>query len=141
MAEADKQFTDNGDGSITDATNGLIWAKEDSWQVDAKWFTWDEAIEYAKHLNYIKHAGYQDWRLPLEEEVKTIYSGEWENSDKYNAKTGLAPVFPQGALPTIWLKDDSGGHDGTIFDFRNGEVRPLYKSKSGRMAVRPVRKD
>jgi hypothetical protein len=31
------------------------------------------------------------------------------------------------------------GNEGYILDFRNGEVRLLFKSKTGRMAARPVR--
>jgi len=41
-------------------------------------------------------------------------------------------------LATVWLIGESG-HEGTLFDFKNGEFRPLYKSKSGRMTVRLVR--
>jgi hypothetical protein len=135
-----ERFTDNGDGSITDNVSGLMWARQDSWQVDGKWFSWDEAIEYAKHMNYIRLAGFQDWRLSYVDEVRTLYSPDWENSDKYGTVINLHPIFPEGCLPTIWLKDDGGGHDGFIFDFRDGESRELYKSKTGRMAARPVRK-
>jgi hypothetical protein len=31
------------------------------------------------------------------------------------------------------------GNEGYILDLRNGEVRLLFKSKTGRMAARPVR--
>lgn len=140
MTKADDRFKDNGDGSVIDTVSGLSWAKEDSWQIDVKWFTWDEAAEYAKHMNYIRLGGFQDWRLPYVEEARTLYSTDWENFDKYDTTINLAPIFPKGCLPTIWLKDDGGGHDGIIFDFRNGESRPLYRSKSGRMSARPVRK-
>jgi hypothetical protein len=44
-----------------------MWMQEDAWQKEAKWFTWDEAIELANYFNGIKLGGFQDWRLPTEE--------------------------------------------------------------------------
>ncbi len=133
-------FIDNGDGTITDTANDLTWAKEDSWQKEAKWFTWDEADRYAKDMAHMKFAGFVEWRLPTVEEAKTLYDPEMENQDKYGTKLFLNPVFPGGCLPTIWLHESSMSGDDYILDLRNGEIRTLYKSKSGRMAARPVRK-
>lgn len=133
------RFVDNQDGSITDAETGLTWAREDSWQSDQKWVTWDEAVEHAQHLCNIRFAGNTDWRMPSMEEVQTLYDTTQTNQDKYGATLHLDPIFPTGPLPTVWVKDEIPGNDGTVFDFRNGETRSLYKSKSGRMAVRPVR--
>lgn len=133
------RFIDNNDGSITDKTTGLTWTREDSWQSEAKWFTWDEAVEYYRHLNHIRFCGYADWRLPAREEALSLYDPDAVNQDKYDSEIHLDPVFPAGSLPTIWINEELSGNDGTILDFRNGEIRPLYKSKSGRMAIRPVR--
>ena len=84
--------------------------QEDAWQKEAKWFTWDEAIELANYFNSIK----------------------------FGKEMHLWSAFPSGGLATVWLKGESG-HEGTLFDFKNGEFRPMYKSKSGRMTVRLVR--
>ena len=133
-----ERFIDNDDGTIIDSTTGLLWMREDAWQKEAKWFTWDEAIELANYFNNIKFGGFQDWRLPIEEEIKSLYHEEAINQDKYGKEMRLWPSFPSGGLATVWLKSESG-HEGTLFDFKNGEFRPLYKSKSGRMTVRLVR--
>ena len=133
-----ERFIDNHDGTITDSTSGLHWMQQDAWQKEAKWFTWDEAIELANYFNAIKFGGFQDWRLPIEEEIKSLYHEEAINQDKYGKEMHLWPAFPSGGLATVWLKSESG-HEGTLFDFKNGEFRPLYKSKSGRMTVRLVR--
>ncbi len=124
MSEEDK-FIDNQDGTITDTKTTLMWVREDAWQTEAKWFTWDEAHELGGNFNGNKFAGYQDWRLPIEDEIITLYNPETTNQDKYDKEIHLASIFPPGSQATVWLKGESG-QDGTIFDFKNGEFRPLY---------------
>jgi len=131
-------FTDNGDGSITDQKTGLTWTREDTWQSETKWVTWDEAKDHIIHLCYIKFCGCNEWRFPTTEEVLSLYDPEAVNTDKYGHEIHLDPVFPAGSLPTIWTDGRFTGNESDILDFRNGEIRSLNKSKSGRMAVRAV---
>ena len=133
-----ERFIDNQDGTMTDSTTELVWMQEDAWQKEAKWFTWDEATDLVHDFNNIKLGGFQDWRLPTEEEIQSLYHEKASNQDKYGKEIHLWPAFPSGGLATVCLKGDSR-QEGTIFDFKNGECRPLYKSKSGRMTVRLVR--
>lgn len=132
------RFIDNNDGSITDQKTGLTWIKEDSWQSDGKWVTWDEAKDQITHFCDIKFCRSTEWRFPTIEEVLSLYDPGAVNTDKYGHEIHLDPVFPSGPLPTIWTDGHFTGNEGYILDFRNGEIRSLYKSKSGRMAVRPV---
>jgi len=138
--EDSPRFNDNNDGSILDNQTGLLWTREDSWQTDAKWVTWDEAAEHAKHLCYLKFCGHQDWRIPTTAEALTLYDPESVNTNKYGKEMHLPTIFPAGGLSTIWL-NEYNGNEGSILDFANGEVRPLFLSKSGRMAARLVRKN
>jgi len=135
---ASARFTDNNDGSITDHEANLMWTREDSWQTQANWLTWDEAKQYAQELNNDKFAGYQDWRLPYKYELEMLYDPTKPNKDKYNKEIGLNPVFPEGSLTNLWASDGVGG-DGFALSLATGEMTLLYKSKSGRMASRPVR--
>ena len=137
MSESDR-FIDNQDGTLTDTQTTLTWFLEDGWQREAKWFTWDEAHDLVVDMNNLKFCSFQDWRLPLEEEIRTLYNPEVINHDKYENENHLDTVFPAGGQSTVWLKGEGGSY-GTLFDFKNGEVRPIYKSKSGRMTVRFVR--
>jgi hypothetical protein len=138
--EDSPRFIDNNDGSILDNQTGLVWTREDSWQTDAKWVTWDEAAEHAKHLCYLKFCGHQDWRIPTTAEALTLYAPESVNTNKYGKEMHLPTIFPAGGLSTIWL-NEYNGNEGSILDFANGEVRPLFLSKSGRMSTRLVRKN
>lgn len=135
------RYRDNGNGTVTDIANEITWTQEDSWQMETKWVTWDEADEHIRHLSDIKFAGYNDWRLPSKAEAVTLYGADLENKDKYGNRLYLDPVFPEGALPTIWIHEHMTGEEGYILDLRNGEVRRLFKSKSGRMAARALRSD
>ncbi len=132
------RFKDNQDGTLTDTQTTLMWFREDGWQRDSKWFSWDEAKDLYILMNGIKFGGFQDWKLPNEDEILTLYNPEEINKDKYGNDIYLETVFPPGGQATIWLQGEQG-HEGTIFDFKNGETRPLYKSKTGRMSVRLVR--
>ncbi len=133
-----EKFTDNNDKTITDNPNQLIWTKEDSWQVEQKWVTWDEAWQYTQDLNNAKFAGYNDWRMPEKEEAATLYDPTQSNQDKYGKEIKLDPTFPSGPQATFWTVDGVG-NDSYVFNLATGETTMLYKSKSGRMAVRPVR--
>ena len=134
------RFVDNQDGTLTDTQTTLRWLREDGWQREAKWFSWDDAKDLYIYMNDIKFCGFQDWKLPNEDEILTLYNPEEINKDKYGNDIYLETVFPPGCQATVWLNGESG-HEGTIFDFKNGETRPLYKSKTGRMSVRLVRGD
>jgi len=61
-------FTDNGNGTITDNNTGLIWQKTDSGEM-----TWDMARTGATTLNL---AGFTDWRLPTAQEAFGILDHE-----------------------------------------------------------------
>ena len=58
-------FTNNGDGTITDNATGLMWQIKD----DGKTRNWKDSLEYANNLTL---AGYDDWRLPTAKELQSI---------------------------------------------------------------------
>jgi len=58
-------FSDNHDGTVSDAATGLMWARDDS----GSGLNWAEALAYCDHLNL---AGYSDWRLPTIRELNSI---------------------------------------------------------------------
>lgn len=138
MTDDTPRFTDNNDDTITDNLTGLMWSKQDSWQMEARWLSWDEASEYSKNMAYQQLAGYNDWRLPEKEEVLSLVAPDHTIQDKYGKDIKMNPVFPNGPLATAWTADGIG-QDGYIVNFTTGKADTLYKSKSGRMAVRAVR--
>jgi len=61
-------FVDNGDGTITDRTTGLMWEQKGS-ENEKGWY---HAKKYVKELNKKKFAGYKDWRIPTIEELYSL---------------------------------------------------------------------
>jgi len=58
-------FFDNGDGTVTDNTTGLMWQQKD----DDVTRTWTEALHYCNTLSLSEH---NDWRLPNVKELGSL---------------------------------------------------------------------
>ena len=138
MTDDSPRFIDNDNGTITDSLTGLMWAKEDSWQMEGKWLSWDEARDYTHNMAYQQLAGHNDWRLPEKEELLSLVDPDHTIQDKYGKDLKMNPAFPSGPLATVWAADGIG-QDGFLVNFNTGEADVLYKSKCGRMATRTVR--
>ena len=74
-------FSDNGDGTVTDASTGLMWQQANT----SYGYTWAEALDYCEGLEL---AGYTDWRLPT---IKELFSIADLSSDNLNIDTTLFP--------------------------------------------------
>jgi len=75
---------DNGDGTVTDRTTGLMWMQKDS----GRGMNWEKAIAYAENLVY---AGYDDWRLPNAKELQYIV--DYSRSPDATDSPAIDPVF------------------------------------------------
>lgn len=61
----DVRFRDNGDGTVTDRTTGLVWQKVEP----AQTMSWEQALTYADSLSL---AGKTNWRLPNIKELQSL---------------------------------------------------------------------
>ena len=77
-------FTDNGDGTITDRATGLMWTRDDS----LKGMNWQEALAYATSS---KLAGHTDWRLPSAKELQSIV--DYSRSPGATSAPAINPLF------------------------------------------------
>jgi hypothetical protein len=77
-------FVDNGDGTITDLTTGLVWMQGDN----GTGVTWEDALAYAESLVF---AGYDDWRLPNSKELQSIV--DYTRSPSTTGSAAIDPVF------------------------------------------------
>ncbi|OOB78336.1 MAG: hypothetical protein BEN18_07620 [Epulopiscium sp. Nuni2H_MBin001] len=73
---AANDLVDNGDGTITDLSTGLMWMADDIGEA----VDWEDALKIAEAYEF---AGYDDWRLPDVKELQTVvdYSGYYPAID------------------------------------------------------------
>jgi Protein of unknown function (DUF1566) len=102
-------FTNNGDGTVTDNITGLMWQKSADTDGDGDIntgdkLTYDEAVAGANSLNL---GGYTDWRLPT---IKELYSLiDFRGTDP----SGINGSNTAGLIPYI---------DTDYFDFGYGDT-------------------
>lgn len=64
------RFMDNGDRTVTDKLTGLTWAGDAD--PAGGHMRWQQALAYVASLNSRKYLGYNDWRLPNVNELKSL---------------------------------------------------------------------
>ena len=113
-------FTDNGDGTVTDGNTGLMWQQDEGGQM-----SWEDAITYCEGLSL---AGYTDWRLPNIKELESIT----DDSLYYPAIN--TNFFPDAHMDAYWSSTtyDYPGGTGTAWsvEFNYGSVHDYTKSNS-----------
>jgi len=105
------RFHDNGDGTVTDAATGLMWARADS----GRGMNWREALDYAERLEL---AGYDDWRLPNAKELQSIVN--YTRSPDTTGTAALDPVFEATAIRNEAGKRDFGYYWTSTTHMREG---------------------
>ncbi len=83
LAASSPPFVDNGDGTVTDTSTGLMWdqcaaglsGNGTCRTGTAATYTWADAFGLAKTQSAAKYKGYSDWRLPSAVELMTLVKG------------------------------------------------------------------
>lgn len=113
------RYQDNGDGTVTDVTTNLMWkrcSEGQTWNGNtcngvASLMPWDNSMPNEQQKSWPQFAGYNDWRLPNREELKSLVycsSGDpktWNdiiNETKYYGCHGeyQQPTIDQTAFPS-----------------------------------------
>jgi len=124
----DGRYLDKGDGTVTDQQTGLQWMRcslgqtwdGQSCQGDADTYTWDQAMKAAKSFSY---AGYDDWRLPTIDELKSIVEKNKRPAINHQA-------FPNTVRAWFWSSSPHAYGSGSAWSvyFYGGYVDGSYKS-------------
>ncbi|RLC18197.1 MAG: hypothetical protein DRH93_16830 [Deltaproteobacteria bacterium] len=120
------RFVDNGNGTITDTTTGLMWLATDNNAL----INWRGANEYCKNLNF---GGYTDWRIPTLAELESIYNPDEKNKNGYHTTKQITTT-----AESCWSSETEGYKAGR-FNFTYGKAYWLRQSFSGSGRVLPVR--
>ncbi|MBK6485868.1 MAG: DUF1566 domain-containing protein [Gemmatimonadetes bacterium] len=80
-------LTDNGDGTVTDAASGLMWAQADNGGA----VSWEDALAWAEDMNASDYLGHDDWRVPNIKELQGIV--DYTRSPDVTQSAAIDPVF------------------------------------------------
>ena len=142
-------FVDNGDGTITDDSTGLMWQKGGS----SSSLLNSGASSYVRKLNQDRFAGFADWRLPTIDELASLIAKRqsqglhldpmFENKQK-RCWSGDKAQWGGDNYDSRWIANFSRGGITTAVWFRRGgqpEWRERYvkNTKNYVKAVRTVR--
>jgi hypothetical protein len=131
---AASSLVDNGDGTITDTSTGLMWQKDDAKNT----YTWEQSKIYCDNLTL---SGYTDWRLPTRNELQTLI-----NYRCFNPAISMSftpsfrnSYFPGTAMSHYWTSTTNATSDEVAWyvNFKYGVV--YYIDKSLYNHVRAVR--
>ncbi|MCP4042096.1 MAG: DUF1566 domain-containing protein, partial [Gammaproteobacteria bacterium] len=94
-------LVDNGNGTVTDRSTGLMWMRQDS----GKGMNWEQAIDYAESRVF---AGHADWRLPNIKELQ--YIADYSRSPDTTGSPAIDPIFS-----TTSIINEAGQKDYPFF--------------------------
>ena len=130
------RFVDNGDGTVTDKTTGLMWQQGDNPRMN-----WFETLKYCQNLIL---AGYSDWRLPNIKELNTILNlnrndGWWYYKDFFPIDNLIPPLLHYFSSSLfngdfVWVTNFNYGYDG----YYAGKMSPLLSRAVRNVEERPV---
>ena len=105
-------YTDNGDGTVTDNCTGLMWQQED----DDVTRAWGTGIIYCEDLVL---SGYDDWRMPNRKELESIVD------ERYDSPAIDSTLFPRTNSSYYWTSTTSAEafpltHGAWFIHFSNG---------------------
>jgi hypothetical protein len=118
-AEPSADYTDNGDGTVTDNVTGLMWEQktDDSGPRDKdNIYTWKDALAYCENLLLGGHA---DWRMPTPKELERLV-----DLGKSSPAIDTA-YFPNTSNGLYWSGTTCSGchkHKAFAMDFTDGKL-------------------
>jgi hypothetical protein len=103
----DGRFLAYNNGTVLDTVTNLMWAAKDN----GSNINWADAKSYC--VNY-RGGGYQDWRMPTQDELAELYDGSKTNHDG----AGITDLIE---ITNYWVwASETSGPDAADFDFYGG---------------------
>ena len=107
-------FTNNGDGTTTDLSTGLMWSRTDN----GSGLLWSNALAWVQGRNAANYLGHNDWRMPNVKELQSIvnysnapdYNGRPAMDTNYFACTTITNEAGQPDFPYYWTSSTHAGY-------------------------------
>ena len=117
-----ENFIIHDDGTVTDTKTGLMWKQ----QHESQQLNWDDAIQHASKSNF---AGYNDWRLPTIQELKSLINEKYTPTINPTAFPNTPEYLFWSSPPDTlnigyaWVVATDGGSSSLSSKRNNGFVR------------------
>ena len=134
-----KRFIDNGNGTVTDTQNNLMWKQTDAFQDEENFMNWFEAKNYIVQLNIKRVCGFTDWRLPTLEEAEGLYDANQFIKDVDHFEIFIDSSFKPGGGFTTWTSTELPFETAHVFYYRYGHANLSHKEGMSKDTVRAVR--
>ncbi len=105
-------FRNNGDGTITDCSTGLMWQQSGS----DTYMKYGKVLDYVGRLNRERFADYNNWRLPTVEELISLIEPEKKSDNLF-----IDPLFDRHQ-ERCWSLDRRSSGGTWIVSFPHGSV-------------------
>jgi putative ABC transport system substrate-binding protein len=139
-------FFKYANGTALDTRTNLMWMTQDFRNLEGRApKTWEEAMAWVEKMNQQRYGGYSDWRVPTEEEYKTLYDPRRSKMSYAKQPVGYPEAFEDGGGEWFWTSEKyaylRGGYgEANSFDFRRGNVlRRFTNATQGELSIRLVR--
>jgi hypothetical protein len=115
--ESFNNFINNGDGTVTDTSTGLMWQQSTA----PGNYTWEQAFAYCENLTI---SGFSDWRLPNRNELQSIV-----DYSRYNPAIDTN-FFPITEPYSYWSSTPYAGNSSLAWElyFEYGYGNYYYKT-------------
>ena len=121
-------YSDNGNGTVTDNSTGLVW--QQGTVGDGVAMSWEDALQYCENLSL---GGYTDWRLPNLNELRSLVN--------YSSSAPAIDMiyFPNVQASFYWSSTTSASNPDNAWFVEFGYGADDYYSKNSAEYVRAVR--
>jgi len=121
-----QMYVDNGNGIVTNMTEGLMWQKE----TPTVQMTWEEAFNYCENLNINCFTG---WRLPTIQELLSLV-----DYSTHNPAINLN-YFPDTVSSFYWSSTTYASNTSYAWGVNFNDGYGFYSNKLNSYYVRAVR--
>ena len=128
-------YKNNGDGTVTDTTTGLMWQQDVS---DNDSIAWDSALEYCENLSL---GGHTDWRLPTTKELSSLVDFRHYSPALYDFPGTVSNKFYWTSTTNVdcswasaWTVNFESGHitaKNKVYPFSVNSVRAVRGGQGG----------